>query len=486
MVRGFVSGVLWGGVVAAAGLAVISQIAPLPQAVPDTPPAAPQAEAPAAPLVAPLDATPLETPAQPDTPAGDAVALAPLAETAPPAPLADGSQPALAEAPLPDAPAIRPAEPALPPDVVDATAPDAPKAPAAPGLPPLPQGAEPAPSVGATGSVVPAVTADVAPPVVDLPPPPPLTPEEEALIAPQAVAPDGRAPALPRMATPESGLAPVAPLPVAPLPVVPAPEAAATNPPEPVPGVTTDRLPRIGFDEALPEVDILPEAEADTRPVTAFARPFDNPEGKPLFAILLVDTGATDLDRKALAALPFPVTFVIDPMAGGAAEAAAIYRAGMQEVVFAATGIPEGATAADLEQTFQSHANSLPEAVAVIDLAAGGFQDDRAKAGAILPILADQGRGLVTYDRGLNAADQIARREGLPAAAVFRQLDASGESVPTIRRYLDRAAFKAAQEGEVVVIGTTAPDTVAAILEWTVEGRAASVALAPITALMTR
>ena len=52
------------------------------------------------------------------------------------------------------------------------------------------------------------------------------------------------------------------------------------------------------------------------------------------------------------------------------------------------------------------------------------------------------------------------------------------------RRYLDRAAFKAAQEGRVVVQGTTRPETVQALLEWTVEGRAGSVELAPASAVL--
>ena len=69
---------------------------------------------------------------------------------------------------------------------------------------------------------------------------------------------------------------------------------------------------------------------------------------------------------------------------------------------------------------------------------------------------------------------------------IFRRLDGEGESIATIRRYLDRAAFKAAQEGVVVVIGDTREATVAAILEWTVEGRAATVTLAPVTAVLGR
>ena len=136
-----------------------------------------------------------------------------------------------------------------------------------------------------------------------------------------------------------------------------------------------------------------------------------------------------------------------------------------------------GATAADLEQTFQANAATLPETVAVLDLAVGGFQDDRPLATLVVPAIGAQGRGVLTYDRGLNAADQVARREGVPSAVAFRDLDAEGEDAQKIRRYLDRAAFKAAQEGRVVVVGSTRPETIAAVMEWTVEGRASSVAL---------
>lgn len=201
---------------------------------------------------------------------------------------------------------------------------------------------------------------------------------------------------------------------------------------------------------------------------------------------MLRDTGLSADERARLAALPFAVTFAIDPMAADAAEAARAYRAAGQEVVMLATGIPDGATAADLEQTFGAHQAVLPEAVAVMDPGTGALQGNRGRAALALPIVAAQGRALVTFDRGLNAAEQVARREGLPSAVVFRDLDGAGESRPTIRRYLDRAVFRAAQEGSTLVTGTTAPETVAALLEWTVEGRASLVTLAPLTAVLQR
>jgi polysaccharide deacetylase 2 family uncharacterized protein YibQ len=527
---------VWGGVVASAGLAVVSQITPLPATV-ETAPAAADAPEPAGAETAasgPAAAVP-EAPA-PIVPQ----AAAPDAAPAEPAPQA-------ATAPEPTAPAAAAPDSAPAFDMADATAPDAPKAPAAPGQAPalvtateVPPESAPLPATGD------AARADSSLPDIDPPPPAPL---DDALLAPppaapateQATAPataeaapadtptgpaaqgtgqtatapspepageaaaDPSAPASAPETTPETTpetapqTEPVPePTPLPQIAEMPAPDAA---PPLPgadgaaLPGtgadglegdasVATDRLPRIGDAEPLPEVVVVPEPEAPARPIDTYARPFEAEEGKPLFAILLADTGEADLDRQALAALPFPVTFVLDPLSPTAAEAAAIYRAGMQEVVFAATGLPAGATAADAEQTLQAHAAALPESVGLIDLPEQGFQDNRDLASALLPILAEQGRGLLTYERGLNTADQIARREGLPAATVFRRLDAEGESIPTMRRYLDRAAFRAAQEGEVVVIGRTTPDTVAAILEWSLEGRAASVTLAPASAVM--
>jgi uncharacterized protein len=119
-------------------------------------------------------------------------------------------------------------------------------------------------------------------------------------------------------------------------------------------------------------------------PLELFRRDFDNPDAKPMFAIILIDDGSPDLDRGNLAALPFPVSFAVDPMAPNSAEASRIYRDAGQEVVMLASGIPEGATAGDLEQTFQALDMALPEAVAVIDRMEGGFQENLDQAGQVL------------------------------------------------------------------------------------------------------
>ncbi len=468
--RGVVSGLIWGGVVSIFGLGVVSQLAPLPgasneTAAPDAEAAvteaAPEAVAAASEVVVPETVVPEVSPVPvpvPVTP--DAVAVVPEA--------VPSEAVSVAEAPLPgEMPSHSPLAPEPEPEAEVVAAAPVPE-PVAPAEPLLDQPDVAALQPDALVVPEPAVPEAVVPEVA----PGAVTPE--AVITPEAATPD-----------------PVVPEVVA--PAIVAPLAPAAELPEAVAGVTTNRLPRISGDAdagdkaAGAETDPMAAtaAPADTRPVARFAAPFDNAAKKPLYAILLLDDGKVQVDRAALATMPLPITIVIDPTAPDAAKLAETYRKAGKEVAMLATAIPKGAKASDLQVSFEAHAKALPEAVAVVDLPREGFQNNRQLAGDLVPLIKDQGRGLVTFDKGLNAGDQVARREGVPAALIFRELDAEGEAAPLIRRYLDRAAFKAVQDGRVVVLGQARPDTIAALLEWSVEGRAGSVALAPLTAVMS-
>ena len=393
--------------------------------------------------------------------------------------------------------AVVPLDP-VPPDAV-ATAPEAPKVADALALPKAPAVAEEPPSLTGLDQALTVPPEETPPASAEPAPEKPEGPSDQLLAPgqPKGQAEPSRLPQIAPVADPE--VAAVAPEPVPEPQTEVAPEASPAStlqddqPTLPAVKPLKDKLPTTVMDKAVPGVKVgsLPQigneapVEADAPPFRLYARAFAT-EGKPLFVILLHDVGAAGMDRAELAKLPFPVSFVVDPLTTNARDASATYRAAGQEVLTLANGIPVGATAADLETTFAALTRILPESVAVIDQDIGGFQDQRPLATLVLPVIKGEGRGLVTYDRGLNAADQIARRDGVPAAVIFRRLDAEGESKQTIRRYLDRAAFKAAQEGAVVVIGDTRASTVAAILEWTVEGRSATVSLAPVTAVMAR
>lgn len=535
--RSFLSGLIWGGVVSTLGLGIVSQLSeppgaanlpgpvvadlsPTPDAATEAadqtaeaaddrapePEAATIAESGAEPF--PVAAAPEQDGADPDTRAADPAdtTAAPTAGE-PAGGVVDAADPLL--------------DNAVPP-TVDVAAPDAPAAPPGPAsLPDTPELTETGTAAFDPTRIILPEEGDAAPGLAELPPPPPLTPEEEAMLAELARAADEA-----EKAAVAAGLVPVpddvpeagVELDVAALPpgAVPEPvpegqpaEPAAAVPeagapvsvedaekPQPgfsgaVDGVTTGRLPSIGA-PGVPPAEAPKAAEgdpADTQalpPLQRHAAAFDGAGGKPLFSIVLVDPGGPDVDRLALADLPLPVSIAIDPSAPDAATAAEIYRTAGKEVVMLATGIPAGATAADLETTFQAHEAALPESVAVMDLDQDGFQNDRPLAAQVVPVIAGQGRGLLTWDKGLNAGDQEARRAGLAAAKVFRQLDAGDESAPVIRRYLDRAAFKAAQDGAVVVAGEVRPETLQALVEWAVEGRSATVALAPLSAVLLR
>lgn len=520
MSRSFFVGLIWGLVVCAAGLAVLSQLAPVTEpsdvAVvtqvaeePDVQDPASDGSgdaevqaAPAAPASAEIDLSKTEAETGGAEPAEQDPMSAPEPDVPDPT-LADGAASAadsLQDAAEADLGTAKPAEP------LAETGDLAPGA-ASPDNQAATPGTESAPDLPTANPEAPAAPEADAAPLADAGTMP--APKQDKLLEPPS-APETPG-AEPAPSVPAGEAAQELPE-VVTLPDPTAPEAAtepatdgaalvelgnATLPPTPgldgeAAGVTTNRLPRIGdapatdgggSTEPATEVATSGVAPSDARPIAAYARAFEPEAGKPLFAILLQDIGAQGMARAELASLPFAVTFVIDPAAPDAAEAMSAYRAAGQEVVIRAV-LPSNATPGDLEQSFQALAIGLPETVAMMDVPEGGLQEDRVLATQAIPILKAQGRGIVTYDRGLGAADQVARREGLATAMIFRDLDAQGEDTPLIRRYLDRAAFKAAQEGQVVVVGQTRPETVAAILEWLVEGRGATVALAPLTAVM--
>ena len=54
-----------------------------------------------------------------------------------------------------------------------------------------------------------------------------------------------------------------------------------------------------------------------------------------------------------------------------------------------------------------------------------------------------------------------------------------------MRRFLDQAAFRAAQEeAGVIMMGRVRPDTISALLLWGLQDRASRVALAPVSAIL--
>lgn len=240
--------------------------------------------------------------------------------------------------------------------------------------------------------------------------------------------------------------------------------------------VTTGRLPSVA-DEDIPEEEPLP-------PLQKYAAPFDNPENKPLMAIVLIDDGSSPVSYEALADFPYPISYAVDADWPGAAEAARKYRAAGLEVL-ALADLPEGASARDTEVAMQVFLDAVPQAVAVMEGTDTGLQSSREATEQLIPILQDSGHGLVLFSEGLDTAQKLIAREGVPVVSVFRDFDGEGQNATAIRRFLDQAAFKAGQsDAGVVMVGRLRAETVSALLLWGLQDRAASVALAPVSAVL--
>ena len=229
----------------------------------------------------------------------------------------------------------------------------------------------------------------------------------------------------------------------------------------------------------------VPQSVQDQRrPIEANAATFDNPEGKPLMSVVLLDDEAGAIGPEALSTFPYALSIAVDPMSPDAQDRMQLYRAAGFDVM-ALIDMPAGATASDTETLMRAALERLPSAVAVLEGVETGLQSDKAVSDQAAAILAETGHGLVMFPKGLNTAQKLAAQAGVPSATLFRDFDAKGQSAAVIRRFLDQAAFKARQEENgVIMLGRMRPDTISALLLWGLQDRASSVALAPISALL--
>ncbi len=542
MARGFLSGVLWGGVVGVTVSGAASVLAPLTPA-PDVADAAPgAAEAPerivdassgesgsesdrtvVKGLVAPqapppdpdtlntLEAGATETAAQPET--GQAEDLAD------PARVADSSGVDVgAEAPvLPNPQALAPMAPQEADDLSISTEPAQPPAPAAPEV----ETAFDAPTQPDAPDVE--DDAELATPQAPEQPATPDTAEVEPVEEEAAEQEIAEAEQVPDTAE-DTQVAALAPEPESEPEDPPAAatesasEPESTAEPEPVAqepaeentrprigelaGTLTDRgtgvairrpgvasLGQVDDGDATQTVDDGEVADADPRPIARFAQTFDDPEGKPLMSIVLIDNGkslvAGAAGIAALQSFPYPLSFAVDTRLPDAVDRMATYRKAGFEVL-AMIDLPEGAQPTDAETALGAILPQMSEVVGVLEGTDGGLQVARDVSDQVTSILKETGHGLLTQNRGLNTMPKLARKEGVPAEPVFRDFDSKDQSAQVIRRFLDQAAFKAGQEGAVVMLGRLRPDTISALLLWGLQDRAGSVALTPISAVLLR
>ncbi|WP_299924746.1 divergent polysaccharide deacetylase family protein [uncultured Pelagimonas sp.] len=272
--------------------------------------------------------------------------------------------------------------------------------------------------------------------------------------------------------------------------VEPEPEAAASRPSIGKPagsllnrdsGITTSRLPRLGGDDA-PEVD---RPLAQTSPLIQFAAtPKTTPaEGQPQIAVILIDDKVDTWGPEALKTLPLQVSIAIPPSHPEAAKTAAAYRKLGFEVL-AMADIPAGAQPSDVEVTLSGTLQAVPEAIAVLEDPNGGVQSSRAVSDQTTAFLAESGHGLVMMPKGLNTAQQLAAKAGVPSASLFRDMDRDKQDAAAVRRALDQAVFRAKQDGSVVMLGRLHANTISGLIQWGLQDKNASISIVPVSTVL--
>lgn len=240
---------------------------------------------------------------------------------------------------------------------------------------------------------------------------------------------------------------------------------------------TSTRLPTVGANEEE-SVDALA-----SRPVELNAEQFENADEKPVMAIVLVDTGEAAFDMEALESFPYPLSIAVSTLDPNVAAKAVDYRARGFEVL-AMVDMPSDATASDVEQALQAHLSVSDAFVGVMEGLDDGLQGSKEISDQVTQALLESGHGLLMQTNGLNTAQKLAAKEGVPSNTVFREFDTGEQTAVVMRRFLDGAAFKAGQEQGVVMLGQLRDEAISALLLWALQDRASTVAMAPVSAAL--
>ena len=245
----------------------------------------------------------------------------------------------------------------------------------------------------------------------------------------------------------------------------------------------TDKTDEIKLGQVMVEAIETPAAYG--KAIDLYARDNISDEGKPKLSIVLLTDQLNAIDPNLLQTLPIPVTFAVDPVNPGADTLLTSLREREQEAVILADLPPEAAVQ-DVDVALTALVDLLPQTVGVIERQAGALQQSRDVMLHVPEVLNRTGHGLVVYEKGLNTLAKEAGKAGTPVATIYRDLDGAEQNVRTIRRFLDGAAFRAANSpsDSIVVLARLRPETMSAILIWALQDRAQETAIVPVSQLM--
>lgn len=284
---------------------------------------------------------------------------------------------------------------------------------------------------------------------------------------------------------------PLAPQVIMPLPVPAAdtvdgldPTPAAVLEEENTPAVVINRPaqePQAAPGQTAQTDDAPPVATDDMTALERFAAAFANPDGVPVLAVILVDTGDMADPVGAVADLGFAATVVVNALSQGAAARAEGYRAAGAEVALELT-LPQGAAPADVEVAFEAALSEMPQAAMLFAAEDDAVLSDRTVTAQVIDVLGDNGMGLVAFETGLGGAIRDATQAGIAAAPVARAINDTDAGA--IARALDREAFRARQTGDAVLLGRLDAVTLAALRDWARASADSGTLLGPVSAVL--
>ena len=232
-------------------------------------------------------------------------------------------------------------------------------------------------------------------------------------------------------------------------------------------------------------VEAIETEEPYGKAIDLYARDGVSDEGKPKLSIVLLTDQLNAIDPNLVQALPIPVTFAVDPVNPSADALLLSLRELEQEAVILGD-LPPEATVQDVDVALTALIDLLPQTIGVIERQAGALQQSRDVMLHVPEVLNRTGHGLVVYEKGLNTLAKEAGKAGTPVATIYRDLDGADQNERTIRRFLDGAAFRAANSPSdpIVVLARLRPETMSAILIWALQDRAQKTAVIPVSQLM--
>ncbi len=228
-------------------------------------------------------------------------------------------------------------------------------------------------------------------------------------------------------------------------------------------------------------------AVAPTGALAQFASAYEDSGERPLLAVILVDSGAAGQDIAKLAEIGMPLTIGILSDVPDAMERTAAYRAAGFEVVAIAPKAGVGAfrrgqNTDDIPLQLEAIFSAVPEAVAVMDPPGGELPKDNQLVRAVLGNLKTSGHALLTQAGGFNSVAELAAEDGVFNGTVMREI----EAVDAVNFALSRAALQAGKTGSAVIMANTTPEMVKEVVQWLLSPSARSVALAPVSAALTK